>query len=94
VALIVLACQYAIGFVLAIPLLALRTAYGLLQVFYLDTLAQPWNPIYGSAVSLVLMALLPEYIILVMYIGLGFRRAGSCSQQSADQNSEAVPKGE
>jgi len=66
----------------ALPLLATRTAYSLLQIFYLDTDYQPWNPIYGSAISFGVMALFPEFIVLVMYLIVGWYLCPGCTSGS------------
>lgn len=67
-------CQYLQGAILSIPALAVRAVYGLLYQFNSSSAFSEWNPVYGSAVAFALMALLPEYIILLIYLFLGFRR--------------------
>lgn len=56
----------------AAPLLALRTAYGLLEVAAQGDARSAWNPLTGSAVAFALMALLPEYVVLVGWVLMGF----------------------
>jgi hypothetical protein len=56
------------------PFLMVRTAYGLLYAFQEDTVFGFWNPLFGSAPVFGIMALLPEYIVLWIYIYLGFYR--------------------
>jgi hypothetical protein len=73
---------------LAMPALVLRTVYGLLYEFTSDSIFSTWDPLFGSAVAFALMALLPEYIVLVIYVYLGFHRIRSCSQQQPDANTE------
>ena len=70
------------------PLLVLRTVDGLLYEFTSNSLFSMWNPVFGSAIAFALMALLPEYIVLVTYLYLGFRRIRSCQQQQLYSNTE------
>lgn len=56
----------------AAPLLAVRTAYGLLEVAAQGNRESVWNPLTGSAVAFALMALLPEYIVLVGWVLMGY----------------------
>jgi hypothetical protein len=82
---------------LAMPALVLRTVYGLLYEFTSDSIFSTWNPLFGSAVAFALMALLPKYIVLIIYVYLGFHRIRSCSQQRPtrtpkDANTEGMPK--
>lgn len=64
------------------PPLLLRAVYGLLYSFTastMSTLNTTWNPLFGSAVAFALMALLPEYIVLITYLYLGFHRKRTAS---------------
>ncbi|KAH8887209.1 hypothetical protein GQ53DRAFT_827381 [Thozetella sp. PMI_491] len=65
---------YQIGSAAAIPFLALRTIYGLISAFNSDSILSTWNPLFGSAPAFALMALLPEYITLLIYLYLGIHR--------------------
>ncbi|KAJ6780935.1 hypothetical protein PWT90_09183 [Aphanocladium album] len=64
----------------AAPLLAVRTAYGLLEVAGQmsdddggsSSSSSLWNPLTGSAVAFALMALLPEYLVLVGWVLMGY----------------------
>ncbi|ATY64473.1 hypothetical protein A9K55_004649 [Cordyceps militaris] len=56
----------------AAPLLALRTAYGLLEVAEQASAGSLWNPLTGSAVAFALMALLPEYLVLLAWVLMGY----------------------
>jgi hypothetical protein len=59
----------------ASPFVVLRGVYGLLYAFNSnDFFNSTWSPLWGSAVALALMALLPEFVALVIYTYLGFRR--------------------
>lgn len=62
------------------PTLVIRTAYGLLYTFTSQDLFSKWNPLFGSAVAFALMALLPEFITLLIYIYLGFNRIRDCEE--------------
>lgn len=55
----------------AAPFLAVRTAYGLLEVAEQADARSPWNPLTGSAVAFALMALLPEYVVLAGWVLMG-----------------------
>ena len=60
----------------SVPLF-IRTAYGLLGAFLAtgdNIVTSAWSPLFGSAVAFSLMALLPEYVVLGMYVRLGFHR--------------------
>lgn len=56
---------------LASPFLALRAAYGILGIFEAigaQMFTSMWSPLFGSAIAFALMGLLPEYIIVCIYI--------------------------
>ncbi|KAJ4144521.1 hypothetical protein LMH87_003402 [Akanthomyces muscarius] len=55
----------------AAPPLAVRTAYGLLEVAEQADARSTWNPLTGSAVAFALMALLPEYLVLAGWVLMG-----------------------
>lgn len=78
---------------LAMLPLFLRAIYGLLYVFIDNSIYSTWNPLFGSAVAFALMALLPEYIVLCIYIYLGFYRIRTCAQpqqRDGNENTNAV----
>ena len=56
------------------PLLLLRASYSLLSEFKSQSLYSEWNPLFGSSVAFGLMALLPEYIVLIIIMYLGYHR--------------------
>ncbi|KAH6898063.1 hypothetical protein B0T10DRAFT_543099 [Thelonectria olida] len=56
-----------------IPVLLLRTAYGLLCAFTVDNPSTIWNPLSGSAVAFTVMCLISEYITVLVFIFLGIR---------------------
>jgi len=56
---------------IASPFLALRAAYGILGIFEAigaQMFTSMWSPLFGSATAFALMGLLPEYIIVCIYI--------------------------
>ncbi|KAK4235352.1 hypothetical protein C8A03DRAFT_36807 [Achaetomium macrosporum] len=57
----------------AAPPLCVRAAYGIIGVAVAsgnNILTSSWSPLFGSATAFGLMALLPEYIVLCIYIYL------------------------
>jgi hypothetical protein len=78
------------------PPLVLRTIYGLLFEFTIDDVFSTWNPVLGSSVAFVFMALLPEYVVLLIYLYLGFYRmrifVSSRQTLPTDAASERMPK--
>ncbi|KND94044.1 hypothetical protein TOPH_00926 [Tolypocladium ophioglossoides CBS 100239] len=61
-----------IGSLIASPFIMVRTIYGILEVVFQNDRATKWNPVYGSAVTFALMALLMEYIALCLYLFTGY----------------------
>lgn len=57
----------------AIPFLAVRIAYAYLSVFNAEGLQSKWDTLYGSVAAYAVMALLMEYIVVVIYLGVGIR---------------------
>ncbi|KAM3443776.1 hypothetical protein MY4824_000224 [Beauveria thailandica] len=78
----------------ASPLLAVRTAYGLLEVARQGggggggEPGSAWNPLTGSALAFALMALVPEYVVLVGWVFVGYaipaRREVGCRMEGED----------
>jgi hypothetical protein len=65
----------------ASPFLTLRTAYGMLGIFEAtgaNLLTSMWSSLFGSATAFALMALLPEYIIVCIYIRILRFRVRTC----------------
>ncbi|KAL7806429.1 hypothetical protein V8C44DRAFT_367948 [Trichoderma aethiopicum] len=60
------------GGLLAAPFLIIRTVFGLLEVAFQDSASSPFNPVDGNAVAFALMALLPEYVVVLAYLYTGF----------------------
>ncbi|CAG9983615.1 unnamed protein product [Clonostachys byssicola] len=54
------------------PFLVVRCVYGILQVTFEFDRGTTWNPLYGSAVAFAMMALLVEYIAVIIYLSVGF----------------------
>ncbi|KAH8666962.1 hypothetical protein BX600DRAFT_462958 [Xylariales sp. PMI_506] len=68
---------YMRGACISIPFLVVRAIYGIIYAFTSDDMTSVWNPLYGNTVAFALMALLPEYIILCIFIHMGFYRIRS-----------------
>lgn len=66
-------------------MLAIRTAAGLLYEFTINKHASIWNPLSGSAVAFALMTLLAEYIVLLIFIFLGFHRIKHRNEDTEDE---------
>jgi amino acid permease len=68
---------------LVTPFLALRTAYGMLGMFEAtgaNMFTSMWSSLFGSATAFALMALLPEYIIVCIYIRVLHFRVRTCRE--------------
>ncbi|KAL7811644.1 hypothetical protein V8C26DRAFT_408569 [Trichoderma gracile] len=61
-----------LGGLLAAPFLITRTVFGLLEVALQDSSSSPFNPVSGNAVAFALMALLPEYVVVLAHMYTGF----------------------
>jgi hypothetical protein len=57
--------------VLATPFIIVRAVYGVLYTLNSSDLFSYWSPLYGNAVVFAIMALLMEYIALLIYIAIG-----------------------
>ncbi|KAH6648873.1 hypothetical protein BKA67DRAFT_576099 [Truncatella angustata] len=96
---------YAYWVFFSMPPLLLRAVYGILYsvtASSADTLTTIWNPLFGSATAFALMALMPEYLVLCVYMYLGFHRrrtAAGPDEARADRASDEpltfpTPEGE
>lgn len=56
------------------PFIFVRTVYGVLYAFNSSSIKSFWNPLFGNAIAFALMALLPEAIMALIYVYLGFHR--------------------
>ena len=54
------------------PSLCLRLAYFCLAIFDLDSADKIWNPVTGSVAALVCMAIVPEFVTVLLYLWVGF----------------------
>ena len=54
------------------PLLCLRLVYFCLAIFNLDSRDKIWNPVTGSVAALACMALIPEFVTVLVYLWVGF----------------------
>jgi hypothetical protein len=71
--------------ILAAPFLAVRTAYGILGIFKAtgpNMFTSMWSSLFGSATAFALMALVPEYIIVCIYIHILRFRVTSSKEMS------------
>lgn len=59
---------------MAMPAVVVRAVYGVLNAFTSRNRNSTWNPMWGSAVALALMALLPEFLALICYCYIAYRR--------------------
>jgi len=78
--------QYLHGTTMAVPFLVLRIIYAVFSAFLTPN---TWSPLVGSAVAFALMALLPEYITIAIYMYLGFHRI----RETAVDSGEAASNG-
>ncbi|KJZ75784.1 hypothetical protein HIM_04941 [Hirsutella minnesotensis 3608] len=68
---------------IASPILCVRAAFGIIEVFKAagkNVLTSIWSPMFGNAVLFSLMALLPEFIVLCVFIYLGHYRYSTANQ--------------
>ena len=61
-----------IGNLVVKPLLCLRLVYFCLAIFHLGTADRIWNPLTGSMTALVCVALIPEFVTVLVYLWVGF----------------------
>jgi hypothetical protein len=61
------------------PLLCLRLVYFCLAIFHLGTTDKFWNPLTGSMTALVCMALIPEFVTVLVYLWVGFTVDPKCT---------------
>ena len=54
------------------PLLCLRLVYLCLAIFNTDSAVKIWNPLTGLVAALVCMALVPEFVAVLVYLWVGF----------------------
>lgn len=64
--------QVLYGILTSAPFLVVRNIYGILEVVLQYSPTSIWDPVYGSAVAFATMALLMEYIIICVYLYVGF----------------------
>lgn len=55
------------------PFLAVRIIYAFLSVFDAEDLNSNWNDLHGSVAAFVIMALIMEYVVVIIYLGIGIR---------------------
>ena len=64
--------QVLTGNLIASMFLLVRLIYFCLAIFSADHVESIWNPLIGSVAALVCMALLPEFLVLMVYAGVGW----------------------
>ncbi|OBT47296.1 hypothetical protein VE00_02066 [Pseudogymnoascus sp. WSF 3629] len=68
---------------IASPILCIRTIFGIVSVFEATGkhfLTSIWSPMFGNAVLFSLMALVPEFIVLCIFVYLGHYRYSTADQ--------------
>ncbi|KAK7977158.1 hypothetical protein PG988_004648 [Apiospora saccharicola] len=68
---------------IASPFLCIRAVFGVISVFEAagaNILTSVWSPMFGSALLFSLMALLPEYIVLCVFVYLGIHRVSTADR--------------
>jgi len=82
---------------LAIPFLAVRTVYALVDTATASDTTSPWNPVYGTVAIFTIMCLLMEYITLCLYMWVGLsiprkvEKLGTASNRMRVRNAEIPP---
>lgn len=75
--------QYIKWLLIASPILCIRTVFGIISVFEATGkhfLTSIWSPMFGNAVLFSLMALVPEFIVLCIFVYLGHYRYSTADQ--------------
>ncbi|KAK7981233.1 hypothetical protein PG989_013690 [Apiospora arundinis] len=65
------------------PFLCVRAVFGVISVFEAagaNILTSIWSPMFGNALLFSLMALLPEYVVLCVFVYLGFHRISTADR--------------
>ncbi|KAK8108292.1 uncharacterized protein PG998_010305 [Apiospora kogelbergensis] len=65
------------------PFLCVRAVFGVISVFEAsgdNLLTSMWSPMFGNALLFSLMALLPEYAVLCVFVYLGFHRISTADR--------------
>lgn len=65
--------QILTGNLIVKPLLCLRLVYFCLAIFNPDRADKIWNPLTGSMAALVCMALVPEFVTVIVFLWVGFK---------------------
>ncbi|KAL6706944.1 hypothetical protein ACN47E_004894 [Coniothyrium glycines] len=91
--------QIIIWLLLSSPFLAVRAAYGTIGIFEATgprMFTSMWSSLFGSATALSLMALLPEFIVICIYIHILRSRVKACkhaSRHSDSSNGDLIENG-
>ena len=57
---------------ISVPFLVVRITYSCLTVFATSSDDTRWSPLYGSVAALVVMHSIMEYLVVLMYLVVGF----------------------
>lgn len=71
--------------VVASAFLTVRLVYFCLAIFAAERVGSRWNPLSGSVAALVCMVLIPEFIVVLIYVYVGLTIDGSMGEDN-DQN--------
>jgi len=76
------------------PLLCLRLIYFCLTIFNLNRADKIWNSLTGSMVALVCMALVPEFVTVMVFLWVGFtiHSKGTVDEETISFPGDSGPK--
>jgi hypothetical protein len=74
------------------PLLCLRLIYFCLAIFNLGSADMIWNPLTGSTAALVCMALIPEFVTVLVYLWVGFMIHSKVDEASISFPGDSNPR--
>ncbi|KAH8655769.1 hypothetical protein BX600DRAFT_470293 [Xylariales sp. PMI_506] len=83
---------YLYGAWTSMPFLMVRSVYGIIYAIDAVNIESMWNPLFGNSEVFAIMALLPEYIVLCIFICMGFHRmtTGPASRASTEPQLECL----
>lgn len=82
--------QILTGGLAAAPFLIVRCVYGIIEYTRRDWLDSQFNPVFGSAVTFSLMALLMEYIAICIWLVVGYTTPADRGVRAARTGSSDV----
>ncbi|KAH8657979.1 hypothetical protein BX600DRAFT_62054 [Xylariales sp. PMI_506] len=80
--------MYLRGAWVSMPFLLLRAVYGLIFAVEFVKPGSLWNPLLGNPAVFILMALVPEYIVICIILYLGFHRMRTARQPLEESDGE------